>query len=647
MESATATTAPGIPLRDLTQEQFEAAYQTDRFTATVLSNRLRYTVQHVATGLLYRAFSPIIALAMDFAGAICAPPEQGYSMVSVTNGLTVFLGTLQDGVRVAVEEYGIDRLVPGDLLICNDTSRMGNHPNDVCFIRPIFHEGRIVSFMALRAHLIDVGGITPGGFDANKRNTYENGLQISPRLLFHAEEPVRETFSLIFDNSRFGEIQLPDYATIKGCCRLGEDLVLESIEQYGIEAYLGTLRYACDATAERMATAFEELPDADYEGESLIDADGVDADEEYRLKVKLRKRGPRVEVDLSGSSRQARTAINGGALDAKTSIGVGLKEMLDPHGEFTSGVFRNIDLVIPPGTIASALPPDGPVFFYFEVGSALVAAMIDALSGALGEKAFAGDCGCHNVHNAYGVLPDGTPWACSSVAGAETGPVGANAAADGEGHLCPYTINIISPAAELLEAAYPLMIMRKEYTRDSSGPGTNRGGAAILKDIMWTGPAQHTTAPLRFRRPSGVGVQGGGDGGQGGIWIFDVEGRDLSRQSAFVPVDDSVYPSATAVAGMLDPQSNVLDPDGEFAYSASQDWRTDANATWRYVTNAGGGYGSPLDRDPEAVKRDVRDGYVSIEGAARDFGVVVVGDPEADPEGLTVDREATARERGR
>ncbi|MBS1885955.1 MAG: hydantoinase B/oxoprolinase family protein, partial [Actinobacteria bacterium] len=96
--------APATLLRDLGDAEFEALYDTDRFTATVLSNRLRYSVQHVATGLLHRAFSPIIALAYDFAVAVCGPPEQGYQMAAVTNALTVFLGTMADGVRVAVEE---------------------------------------------------------------------------------------------------------------------------------------------------------------------------------------------------------------------------------------------------------------------------------------------------------------------------------------------------------------------------------------------------------------------------------------------------------------------------------------------------------------------------------------------------------------
>ncbi|MGE0068299.1 MAG: hydantoinase B/oxoprolinase family protein, partial [Solirubrobacterales bacterium] len=413
-------------LRDLSEERFAAIYDCDRFTATVLSNRLRYSVQHVATGLLHRAFSPIIALAYDFAVAVCGPPEQGYQMSAVTNALTVFLGTMADGVRVAVEEYGPERLQPGDLLICNDPSRMGNHPNDLCFIRPVFHAGKLASFVVLRAHQIDIGGVVPGGFSGSKRNTYENGLVISPRLLYSKGEPVRETFSLIFDNARLGQMLVPDFKTTQSCCVLGEELVQESIARYGIDAYLGTLRYCCDATAESMRTAFESLPDGEYEGSGAIDADGIDASEEYRIHVRLSVRGSKVEADFSGSSRQARTSINGGALDAKTAVGVGLKMLLDPFSEFTSGSFRDIDIVIPPGTMASALPPEGAIMLYWEVGSVIMGSMLGALADALGEKAIGGDTGSNNVHNAFGTGPDGTPWACSSLAGGETGPWGAD-----------------------------------------------------------------------------------------------------------------------------------------------------------------------------------------------------------------------------
>src|SRR5437016_2119446 len=189
-----------------------------------------------------------------------------------------------------------------------------------------------------------------------------------------------------------------------------------------------------------MRTALEGLPDGDYEGSTSLDADGIDAEEEYFVHLSLRKRGSKLEADFSGSSRQARTSINGGALDAKTAIGVGLKMLLDPHSEFTSGSFRDIDIVIPPGTVASALPPDGPIMLYWEVGSVIMNALQRALAEALGERALGGDTGSNNVHNAWGVAADGTPWACSSLAGGETGPWGATSGGDADAHTSPYLV---------------------------------------------------------------------------------------------------------------------------------------------------------------------------------------------------------------
>jgi N-methylhydantoinase B len=639
------TTAETL-LRDLTDEQFLERYDCDRFTATVLSNRLRYSAQHVTTGLLHRAFSPIIALCYDFAACVCAPPEQDYAMSAVTNGLSIFLGTMSAGVRVAVEEYGPDKLVPGDLLVCNDVYRMGNHYNDVCFIRPVFHEGRIASFIALRAHQLDVGGIAPGGFSASKHNIYEDGLSISPRLLYHAGEPVRETFSLIFDNVRMAEIMLPDFHTMQNCCALGEGMINEIIDRYGIDAYLGSLRYACDASAESMRQAYLAVPDGDYSGSGSLDADGVDDSEEYVVALTLRKRGAKVEVDFSGSSRQARTCINAGALDAKTAVGVGLKMLLSPDSEFTSGTFRDADLVIPPGSMVSALPPDGAVFCYYEVSALINTVLFEALGSVLGEAALGGDFGSAYVHNANGVHPDGTPWLCAAMAGGEHGPRGGSSAGDGDGFSCSYVFNLMSPSTESLEADFPLRIMRREFVPDTAGPGLNRGGAAVAKDILYTQPGQHQTIPLRFRKAAGVGVDGGRDGALGGVWIFGLDGAPTTGGDTLVGIGRSAYADAVAVAGTLDPGTQAPDPDGQyFYYGRNPVWTTEPGATWRYLTNAGGGWGDPFARDPERVLRDVRDEYLTIAAAERDFGVVITGDPHADPEGLVLDGPATERAR--
>jgi N-methylhydantoinase B len=319
---------------------------------------------------------------------------------------------------------------------------------------------------------------------------------------------------------------------------------------------------------------------------------------------------------------------------------------LDPASAFNSGSFRDIDIVIPPGTVTSALPPEGPIFLYWEVASVIMSALVRALADALGERAIGGDYGSTNLHNAYGQRADGSPWACSALAGGETGPWGASLAGDGDGHSCTYLLNIMCPSSESLEHDFPVMIVRKEYVTDSGGAGHNRGGAAILKDVMWTDVADHQTMPVRFRRASGVGVVGGADGATGAVWIFDREGRSPTGKDLFIDVADDAYRDAVAVAGRMHPDTRVADRDGEFAYYCSTPvWHTEPGATWRYLTNGGGGWGDPLERDPERIRRDVRDGYVSIAGAERDYGVIITGDPAQDPEGLEVDLRATAARR--
>lgn len=289
--SETVSLSPSTLLKDLSEEEFERTYGCDRFTATVLASRYRYIVQHMCSGLLTNAFSIILRDWYDFAATISGPPSLGYPMSAVSNSLVLFLGTMAEACRNSVEEYGPERLEPGDVLMCNDPYRIGTHVNDVCFIRPVFHEGEIVGFVNLQAHMLDMGGVVPAGFSGTKRNVYENGLVIPPMLLYRGDEPVASAYSLIFDNARFGALLLPDIKTIYQNLVLGERLLLETIDRYGVDAYLGGLRYACDVSAEAMRQALERVPDGVYEGEDAIDCDGVDDSEEFKVKVTVVKRG--------------------------------------------------------------------------------------------------------------------------------------------------------------------------------------------------------------------------------------------------------------------------------------------------------------------------------------------------------------------
>jgi N-methylhydantoinase B len=165
----------------------------------------------------------------------------------------------------------------------------------------------------------------------------------------------------------------------------------------------------------------------------------------------------------------------------------------------------------------------------------------------------------------------------------------------------------------------------------------------MLRDTMWLAPTEHHLMSLRAKRAAGFGVEGGRDGRAGGVWVFDPPADGLDGAPGTGP--DS-FGAATPLAGVVDPDTHVLDPDGSYVYPFAQAGHaTPPGAILRYVNSSAGGWGDPFERDPELVKRDVRDGYVTIAGAARDYGVVVVGDPDEDPEGLALDLEATERRR--
>ena len=639
------TTGSATPLRELGDAEFEALYGCDRFTATVLTNRFGYIVEHMCVRLLTAAFSPILRDFYDFAATLTAPAHVDWVTPAMSNSIMLFTGTMADSVRNVIEEYGVDKLEPGDIIVANDPYRTGTHVNDVLFCKPVFHAGQLVSFVNLKAHQLDMGGSVPGGFSVAKRTVYENGLVLSPRPLFKAGKPVQETWSLIFDNVRFGEILYPDMQTVCAELDRGETLLLETVERYGIAAVHGAMRYVCDAAAERISAGLAEMPDGSWTGEAIVDCDGVDDTEEYRIRTQVTKHGGRLEVDFSGTSRQARTCINATALDAKTSVGIVMKYLFDPNGVFTSALLRRVDIVLPEGTIVSALPPDGAVFLYYEQNQAMMAALLRAFAQALGPGALAGDHGGTEIHMAFGAHPDGTPWVSVAQCGGEIGPFGANAHGDADSQMLSYLANGIAVAAEAVESEVPVVVLRHEIVADSGGAGYNRGGASVVRDTLWLQPAAHSLMTLRAKEAAGFGVHGGDDGKTGGVWVYEPDSDGTAPEPE---LGAASYTQATPLAGVVHAETNAPDLEGTFIYPYGRPVHpTSAGSALRYLNQGGGGWGDPFSREPERVMIDVRDGYVTIAGAARDYGVVVVGDPERDPEGLRVDEGATSRLRER
>jgi N-methylhydantoinase B len=143
------------------------------------------------------------------------------------------------------------------------------------------------------------------------------------------------------------------------------------------------------------------------------------------------------------------------------------------------------------------------------------------------------------------------------------------------------------------------------------------------------------------------GCVGGKEGAPGGVWMVAPDSWKV-EEKGLLPSRNGISPPefyrdyAEPLAGYYNPETHEIDhQSGQWYRGLNRVFQLKRDTTVRVISPGGGGWGDPLERDLKLVKRDVRDGYVSLEGAQRDYGVVVKGDPDTDPEALEVDYQAT------
>jgi N-methylhydantoinase B len=249
------------------------------------------------------------------------------------------------------------------------------------------------------------------------------------------------------------------------------------------------------------------------------------------------------------------------------------------------------------------------------------------------------------MHTVNGVFPDGTPWVSIGQIGGEHGPTGATKVGDGNTGTASYGGNSFAPAIEGIEFDFPVIVLRKENLIDTAGPGKYRGGTSAVKDTLLLTECESYSMPMHFKVPTGFGVNGGKTAPTGGVWTWGSKDYDVDKEKKIMPLDAELYKKSEVIGGVVNPETHLPDREkGEYYYVLrTTKYKTDPGTIWRYINNGAGGWGDPLERDIEAVKRDVRNEYVSIEAAKRDYGVVINGDPHWDPENLEVDLETTEK----
>ena len=484
---------------------------------------------------------------------------------------------------------------PGDVFFWNDPyNSCGGigHVPDLCTTVPIFHDDALIGFSQVFGHHDDVGGMVPGSLPVEATDMWAEGLVVPPIKLYDAGVLNEAAYKIIFRNSRLSEHLRGDVDAEIGAAILGSKRIMALAERYGIE----TLNAAFDSMIENCAETIrrELLPkikDGVYHWEDFVENDGIQKDKLHALRLTMTKTPEKIVLDFTGTDPEATGPINWaidyteGRFIRKFMAPVlrSLAESPERAAEIESneGVLDVIEVKFPEkGTLVTPTfgKPTGMRFFLFlRVMGVFAGLLAKATGGRMpADHETIRIWGLHGGSNSeefylfrevLGGGGPGRPWA------------------DGSDvvHIVPNSRNL---PVEFSETRFPIQIERLGLAMDSGGAGYRRGGFGYDKRVVSLQDSSLISNADRSKLAC-VGVNGGKSSMSYGVTVFDEDGTEHE------------------VAGMSDKV------------------KVKAGDTVRIVTTGGGGWGDPLEREPEMVCYDVLCGLVSEQAANEQYGVVL------------------------
>lgn len=576
----------------------------DPVTFEVLKNSFITSVDQMAEQILRTCYS-FVMYNRDFSSAL--HDAEGNSAAQGNQDIAVHVGTLHFTCKAVIEAFEGD-MHPGDVYCTNDPYAGGTHFSDVRLIRPIFHEGKVIAFSQSNGHWSDLGGSVPGSFDVTARDMFREAVRITPIRLFHKGRFCADVANMIATNTRDPASIIGDIHSQAQATQVCEREILRLVEKYGVDTVTNGLSSVQDYVERAVRQRIADLPDGVWETQDFIDRDPAAGEGMIPIKVKMTIKGDRVTYDFTGSHPTISSIYNSAFGATFSAVAAGMKTFF-PDLPLNSGFYRVFDIVAPEGSIVDAKWPVAVTGFLMPFEK-IMNAIYEMWSQIIPERAIA--CafnleylltGGQDVRTPekpifmfYDWLPGG--W------GGRNGKDGSNMTT-----AC-FGTGLMAQPVEGQERANPILTTRFEAEMDSAGPGKWRGGVGVRKVSTMLDSANTVISYICDRERAVVwGIEGG--------LPSMPHGLALKRAGADAPE----WLGATF--------SDVpIGPGDEFDRP----------------TAGGGGFGDPLERDPEKVLEDVIDEYVSVDRAAKDYGVIVI---PVDPEicEYELDLEATKAER--
>jgi N-methylhydantoinase B len=561
----------------------------DPITLEILWRRLISIVDEADASVARTAFSSLLRDAHDY--TCMFTDSRGQELVQGTFCTPGQAGAMALGVKKIIASFPRETYQPGDVIIVNDPWLLAGHLNDVCVMSPIFHKGKIAAFTACVFHHSDIGGRV----SSDNREVYEEGLFIPPLKLYEAGVLNESVLNMIRWNVRTPEEVTGDIRSQVAANHVCSQKIIEMMNDENLDTLDDLADEIISRTEKSMRDAIAKIPDGVYPYEGIIEGAGKRKDIHIRVSVEVKDTD--ILADFTGTSPQVDWGVNVVYNFTYAYVFMAVKSAFDPDIPINEGATRPVKMNAPKGTVVNCNFP-AAVAARMQVGHFMTEMVFKAISAAVPDRIIADSGGTPAQTNIfYGKRHDGKPWHTMIIRG---GGMGASSRLDGH-HCAIFPANGANTPVEIFESDTPLLVEAREIVCDSGGPGKMRGGLGRRMIIRVPNDEYAPLSPVtvamqagRFRYPP-QGIFGGRPGAKAQFLHNDQPG---------------------------DPGGLTLCEPGDVLgfYSAG-----------------GGGYGDPMDRDLEAVEKDIRNGYVSIERVQEDYGAVI------DPATLKTDIEATEK----
>ena len=572
----------------------------DPVTIQLIWNRLISIVDEAATGLMRTAYTPSVKEYHDFC---CALFDRNGAMLAHSTVTTAgFLGIVPEVMRNFLARHPLDTISEGDVFITNDPWLASGHLIDISLAAPIFHRGEVRGFALCIVHHLDMGGRMS---TLASQNIYEEGLKIPVLKLYEAGRQNSAIFEFLKANIRVPEKVLGDVRAqlvANNVCARG---LARLLEEYGLDGLEDISTEIIGRTESSLRRKIAAIPSGTYRnGVTLPPIPGCP--DEVRIEVAVTFDGDGVTVDYAGSSGEVGAAVNCTLNMTRSYTAYPFKLALDPGVWNNDGGLRPITVLAPEGSILNCRHP-AATWGRTMISHMLPEIMFGALEGVMPDLVLGGNGGCpaNEVYLHGRRRRDGR--AFLSIA-QHSGGYGGSAVQDGHACLC-FPNNTRNIPVEVIEGEAPILHEYKRLLPDSGGAGRHRGG--LGQEVAFSvlegeqGPDGPIDGVVRLNNRDEAGS-------------FPILGRRGGRPGRGFGLRIDGAPAEHGINRRLAAGTHV-----------------------HFTLGGGGGYGDPLERAPDRVAEDVREGYVSPEHAASDYGVIL------DPATGAADTEATAEARRR